>query len=57
MLLAGAEEAAREAVETWLRVYEDDQLALREYMEEAERAAPRSSTDAHRLRKPSEKGR
>jgi hypothetical protein len=57
MLLAGAEEAAREAVETWLRVYEDDQRALREYMEEAERGAPRSSTNTHRLRKPSEKER
>jgi hypothetical protein len=29
MLLAGAE------VETWLRLYEDDQRALREYLEEA----------------------
>ena len=41
MLLAGAEEAAKEAVETWLRLYEDDQRALREYMQEAKRAAPR----------------
>jgi hypothetical protein len=55
MLLAGAEEAAKEAVETWLRLYEGDQRALREYMREPERAAPRSSTNAHRLRKPIEK--
>jgi hypothetical protein len=35
MLLADAEKAAKEAVETWLRLYEDDQRALREYLEEA----------------------
>jgi hypothetical protein len=57
MLLAGAEEAAKEAVETWLRLYEDDQRALREYMQEAGRTAPRSSTAAHRLRTPSGKRR
>jgi hypothetical protein len=51
MLLAGAE------VETWLRLYEDDQRALREYMQEAERTAPRSLTAAHRLRTPSGKRR
>ena len=56
MLLAGAEEAAKEAVERWLRLYEDDQRSLREYIEEAERAAPRSSDSAHRLRKPRRKG-
>jgi hypothetical protein len=57
MLLAGAEEAAKEAVETWLRLYEDDQRALRAYIQEANRAASRSSTDARRLRTPSGKGR
>jgi hypothetical protein len=56
MLLAGAEEAAKEAVETWLRLYEDEQRAVRQYMEEATRAAPRSSSGARRLRKPSKKG-
>jgi hypothetical protein len=57
MLLAGAEEAAKEAVETWLRLYEDDQRSLREYIQETERPVPRSSTHAHRLRKPTQKGR
>jgi hypothetical protein len=57
MLLADAEKAAKEAVETWLRLYEDDQRALREYLEEAERAAPRSSTDAPSAAQTSEKGR
>jgi hypothetical protein len=57
MLLAGDEEAAKEAVETWLRLYKDDRHALREYMEEATRAAPRSSSGARRLRKPSKKRR
>jgi hypothetical protein len=57
MLLAGAEEPAKEAVDAWLKVYEDDQRALREYMQEATRAAPRSSSRAHRLRKPAKKGR
>jgi hypothetical protein len=46
MLLAGAEEAAKEAVETWLKLYEDDQRALREYMQEGKPAAPGSSTVA-----------
>jgi hypothetical protein len=55
MLLADAEEAAKEAVETWLRLYEDDQRAVRQYMEEAARATPRSSTNARRLRGPSKK--
>jgi hypothetical protein len=55
MLLAGAEEAAKEAVETWLKLYEYDQRALRQYMKQAERAAPRASTDARRLRKPRRK--
>jgi hypothetical protein len=40
--------------ETWLKLYEHDQRALRQYMKEAGRA-PRSSTNARRLRKPSEK--
>ena len=40
MLLAGDEEAAKEAVERWLRLYQDEQRALREYREEAKRAAP-----------------
>ena len=53
MLLAGAEEAAKEAVETWLRLYKDDQRALRKYMEEA---TPRSSSGDRRLRKPRRKG-
>ena len=57
MLLAGAEEAAKEAVERWLRLYKDDQRALRKAMKEAARATPRSSTNARRLRRPSEKGR
>jgi hypothetical protein len=57
MLLAGAEEAAKEAVESWLKLYEDDQRALREYMKKAGRAVPPSSTNGHRLRMPSEKGR
>ena len=56
MLLAGAEEAAKEAVERWLRLYENDQRALRKYMGEATRAAPRSSSGARRLRKPRRKG-
>jgi hypothetical protein len=57
MLLAGAEEAAKEAVATWLMLYEDEQRPLREYREEAERAAPPSSTNSHGLRKRSEKRR
>jgi hypothetical protein len=57
MLLGGDEEAAKEAVETWLKVYENDQRALREYMKEAARATPRSSTNVRRLRRPSKKGR
>ena len=55
MLLAGAEEAAKEAVERWLRLYKDDQRALRKYMEEATPAAPRSPSGARRLRKPRRK--
>jgi hypothetical protein len=55
MLLADAEKAAKEAVETWLRLHEDDQRALREYMGQAERSCAAVLANAHRLSKPSAK--